>query len=162
MPASYFEALGYASLSEFNSSSYSVTTEDGQPTTPSVAVQEDGILINLGVQHYSAPNPSITITPKFTATTSTNSLPVSTVAPTTTSSTPKLLRTLARRKTAPLSSFLTTTIKGTKSWRVTGGCSITQSRLRAPMKKTTCTLTLTVRNAKKKVVATKTAKIRIS
>lgn len=163
MPSSYFEALGYTSLSEFNSSSYSVTTEDGQPTTPSLSIKEDGILINLGVQHYSAPNPSITITPKDIATGSTNSLPPSTVAPAVASpSTPKLLRALSRRKSAPLTSFLTTTLKGTKSWRVSGGCLIAQSRLRAPSKKSTCTLTLTVRNSQKKVVATKTARIKIS
>lgn len=59
LPTSYFRALGYATLDEFSASSYSVTTADGQTTTPSLTKRDDGVLINLGIKHYSAPNPTV-------------------------------------------------------------------------------------------------------
>ena len=60
LPAEYLLALGYSSLAEFDASDYSVTTEDGQQTSPTVTEHDGGLLINTGVQHYSSPNPSIT------------------------------------------------------------------------------------------------------
>ena len=135
LPTSYFEALGYTSLSEFNSSSYAIATEDGQATTPTATVQETGILINLGVQHYSSPNPSITFV----------------VAP-----------KMVKKSSKKLSSLISYKLSGTKSWKVTGGCTIVGTKLRAPNKKATCKLTLTVRNSKKKIVATKSKTIKVS
>ena len=135
LPTSYFEALGYSSLTEINSSSYAIATEDGQVTTPTATVQETGILINLGVQHYSSPNPSITFV----------------VAP-----------KMVKKSSKKLSSLISYKLSGTKSWKVTGGCTIVGTKLRAPNKKATCKLTLTVRNSKKKIVATKTKTIKVS
>ena len=59
LPAGYFLALGYSSLDDFDGSAYSVTTEDSQRTSPKVTELNGGLLINLGVKHYSSPNPSI-------------------------------------------------------------------------------------------------------
>ena len=59
LPAGYFLALGYSSLADFDSSAYSVTTADSQRTSPRVTELNGGLLINLGVKHYSSPNPSI-------------------------------------------------------------------------------------------------------
>jgi len=135
LPTSYFEALGYSSLSEFNSSSYAITTEDGQATTPTATVQDTGILINLGVQHYSSPNPSVTffVVPK-----------------------------MVKKSSKKLSALISYKLSGTKSWKVSGGCTIVGTKLRAPNKKATCKLTLTVRNSKKKIVATKSKTIKVT
>ena len=166
LPTSYFSALGYSSLTEFNQSSYSVTTEDGQTTTPTVTIRDNGILINLGLQHYSAPNPTVTIVSKGSALNVTTDLATTTPMPAVTNATlaPKIfspLTSLARKKSAPLSSFISYSGPGAKSWRATGGCTIVKSALRAPSTKSKCKLTLTVRNSKKKVLATRTQVIRV-
>ena len=59
LPAGYFLALGYSSLADFDSSAYSVTTADSQRTSPKVTELNGGLLVNLGVKHYSSPNPRI-------------------------------------------------------------------------------------------------------
>jgi hypothetical protein len=168
MPTSYFSALGYTSLSEFDATSYSVTTEDSQATTPTISVKENGILINLGLQHYSSPNPSVVFLPKGAPIGSTDNLTATTPLPQSVKSptvAPKVftaLKKLGKKKSAPLSSFIAYPSKGTKTWKVTVGCRISKSRLLAPAQATTCKLTLSVRNSKKKVIATKSHSIRVS
>lgn len=167
MPTSYFAALGYASLSEFNASSYSVTTEDGQTTTPTITVKDNGILINLGLQHYSAPNPSVTFVPKGAAIGSTDTLASTSPLPSSASNAnvaPKrfsALKKLGKKKSAPLSSFISYSSPGKKTWKATGGCRIVKAKLQAPSRAATCKLTLTVRNLKKKFIATKSHTIRV-
>jgi hypothetical protein len=167
MPTSYFSALGYASLSEFNASSYSVATEDGQTTTPTINVRDNGILINLGLQHYSAPNPSVTFVSKGSAIGVTDTLsstspllvPVKNTIPAT--KVFSALKKLGKKKTAPLSSFISYSSPGTKTWKVSGGCRIVKSKLQAPARAATCKLTLTVKNSKKKTIATRSHTIRV-
>jgi len=90
MPAAYFTALGYSSLSEFDSSSFNVTAEDGQVVKPTITPRDNGLLINLGVQHYSSPNPTIIFKPKtLSAVPDTSS---------TTSTSPKAVFALSTRK----------------------------------------------------------------
>ena len=169
MPTAYFSALGYASLSEFNASSYSVTTEDGQTTTPTISVRDNGILINLGLQHYSAPNPSVIFVPKGAAIGVTDTLSSTAPLPspssvTNTTVVPKAfsaLKTLRKKKSAPLSSFISYSSPGTKAWKVSGGCRIVKSKLQAPSRAATCKLTLTVKNSKKKIIATRSHTIRV-
>ena len=173
LPTSYFAALGYASLADFNQSSYSVTTEDGQITTPTATIRDNGILINLGLQHYSSPNPTVTIVSKGSPIKISSDLATTTPMPAITSATltpaptPTLkvfvpLTTLSPKKAAPLSSFISYKKSGIKSWKTSGGCTIVRSALRAPSKKTTCKLMLTVRNSNKKIIATRTHIIRVS
>ena len=168
MPTAYFSALGYASLSEFNSSSYAIATEDGQKTVPTATVQDTGILINLGIQHYSSPNPSVTFVAKGSALNSSTDLPAtpekpkSTVIPVVTVPTVVALPQMVKKSSKNLSSFISYKLSGTKSWKVSGGCTIVGTKLRAPNKRTTCKLTLTVRNSKKKIIATKSQTIKIS
>jgi hypothetical protein len=90
MPAAYFTALGYSSLSEFDSSSFNVTTEDGQVVKPTVIPRDNGLLINLRVQHYSSPNPTIIFKPKTLSAVSDTS--------STTSTSPKAVFALSIRK----------------------------------------------------------------
>jgi hypothetical protein len=153
LPAAYFTALGYASLSEFDSSSYSVTTEDGQKVSPTVTEQDGGLRINLGVQHYSAPNPTIVFKSKNVAA---EAAPVTQTPKTTTAT-----KTIRRSTQKSLASLVSLSKTGTKTYKVTGGCSISGKNLRTPSRKTTCKLTLTVRNSKKIVLATKTVTIKV-
>lgn len=155
LPAAYFTALGYATLSEFDSSSYSVTTEDGQKVSPAVAEQDGGLRINLGVQHYSSPNPTIVFKSKNLVT----PVVVTPTAPTTPRTTTKTVR---RGTQKSLTSLISLSKAGTRTYKVTGGCSINGKKLRTPSRKTTCKLTLTVRNSKKKIIATKSQLIRVS
>jgi hypothetical protein len=154
LPAAYFTAIGYATLSEFDSSSYSVTAEDGQKVSPTVVEQDGGLRINLGVQHYSAPNPTIVFKSKNEAT----AVVVTPAAPAATNAT----KTVRRSTQKSLTSLISLSKTGTKTYKVTGGCSISGKNLRTPSRKTTCKLTLTVRNSKKKIVATKSQLIRVS
>ena len=79
MPAAYFTALGYSSVAGFDSSSYSVTAEDGQTVSPTVTARDGGLVINLGVQHYSSINPTLTfkLGPNWRSSTSKKDLIVS-------------------------------------------------------------------------------------
>ena len=169
LPVSYFSALGYQSLSEFNASSYSIATEDGQATTPTATIQDAGILINLGLQHYSSPNPSVTFVAKGAPINKTTAMPGTTPKPkasVTGVQVPVVVKVtvqaMAKRATKTLSSLISYKLSGKKSWKVSGGCTIVGTKLRAPNKKTTCKLTLTVRNSKKKIVATKSKTIKVS
>jgi hypothetical protein len=85
LSTAYFRSLGYETVDEFDSNSYSVTTEDGQATTPTVTKLEGGLLINLGISHYSAPNPQLTFVVKGDSLTTSDSL----------ASTPALIRRTA-------------------------------------------------------------------
>jgi hypothetical protein len=67
IPNKLLAAMGYADPETFDAQSLSVTTKDGQTTTPTLTRDADGVLVNLGVQHYSEPDPVVTITPKVVA-----------------------------------------------------------------------------------------------
>jgi hypothetical protein len=152
LPAAYFTALGYATLTEFDSSSYSVTTEDGQKVSPTVVEQDGGLRINLGVQHYSAPNPTIIFKSKNVSSTT-----QAAQSPKTTTSSKSVRRSTQKS----LTSLISLPKSGIKTYKVTGSCKINGRYLRTPSRKTTCKLTLTVRNSKKKVLATKTVTIKV-
>ena len=163
LPTSYFNALGYASLDEFDASSYSVATEDGQTTTPSVTKRSDGLLINLGISHYSAPNPSVTFKVKGSAVGGTGGLPsTSPVTVPKASTAPTTVIKMKKSASVSLSTVIRHTGSGKKSWRASGGCTIKGTRLVAPARRTTCTVVLTVRNAKGMTIATKKATVRVT
>lgn len=158
LPTSYFTALGYATLDEFDASSYSVSTEDGQTATPTVTKRDDGLLINLGVSHYSAPNPTVTFKVKGAAVATTGSLPVTTPIPAAGASG----LTMKKSATKSLSSIISYGGSGRKTWRATGGCTIRSSRLVAPKTSSTCTVVLTVKNSKGRTVVTKRATVKVN
>ena len=60
-PKAYLTNLGYEKASDFDLSAVSVAVEDGPEAKPSFKIQDEGILLNLGISHYSAPNPTVTI-----------------------------------------------------------------------------------------------------
>ena len=61
IPNKLLAAMGFADPATFDAKSLSVTTKDGQTTTPTLERDDDGVLVNLGVQHYSEPDPVVTI-----------------------------------------------------------------------------------------------------
>ena len=163
LPTAYFNALGYTSLDEFDASSYSVTTEDGQATTPTATKRDDGILINLGVTHYSAPNPTVTFKVKGTALSSSgaDSLPKTTPI-VVTSATSSKATPMGRGSSRALSKVINYSGSGSKTWRATGGCTVKGKSLVAPKKIAVCKVTLVVRNAKGKVTGTRSTTIRVA
>jgi len=74
VPNKLLAAMGFSDPTTFDAKSLSVTTKDGQVTTPTLERDADGVLVNLGVQHYSEPDPVVTIARKAATT------PTSTIA----------------------------------------------------------------------------------
>ena len=74
IPNKLLAAMGFSDPTTFDAKSLSVTTKDGQVTTPTLERDADGVLVNLGVHHYSEPDPVVTIARKIATT------PTSTVA----------------------------------------------------------------------------------
>jgi len=64
IPNKLLAAMGFSDPTAFDAKSLSVTTKDGQVTTPTLERDDDGVLVNLGVQHYSEPDPVVTIAQK--------------------------------------------------------------------------------------------------
>ena len=149
LPKTYITSLGYAQVSEIPSSALVVTAEDGQSTSPKLAAQPDGsAVLDFGISHFSAPNPTLSIQPKSTTTS------------TATASSTGI--SLARSKSLSLSRVISTSVKGTKTWTTSGKCRVSGSRVVASASKGTCRVTLTVRSPKKKVLFRKTVTVTVS
>lgn len=79
LPDEFFVAAGYTDPSKFDASRLLVTTRDGQKPTPTLTRRNNGVLVDFGISHYSAPDPVLKVF-KFGATPTV----IGTVAPTTT------------------------------------------------------------------------------
>jgi hypothetical protein len=167
LPTEYFATLGYQSLDEFDASSYAVDTEDGQPTSPTTTKREDGILINLGVKHYSAPNPSVTFAVKSTnkyvapILKLTPNKPIATPVVTVPQTVSPKVMTLKRKTTKTATAFIKYKGAGAKTWRASGACKMRGTKVQAGTKAGTCKLKLTVKNSRKKIIATRSVTIKI-
>ena len=147
LPKQYGESLGYADIGSIPKSSLHVVTEDGQAADPFITPSPDGSgVLDFGIAHFSAPNPSVSISPRATLTTSAT----------------KTVTSLARREAIGLTKVITTTKKGTRQWRATGQCRVSKAKLVATSRRGTCKVTLTVRNASKKVVFKKTVTLKVT
>ena len=62
VPSSYVNALGYPTAADMQEG-MSVSTEDGQIARPTVTASGSGFEINLGIEHYSSPNPTVQFAP---------------------------------------------------------------------------------------------------
>jgi hypothetical protein len=126
-------------------------TVSGANATAKVTKVDGGILVDTGVEHFSAPNPEMMILKAGTA-----SVPaVVTKAPAATVS------SLKKGKSKALSSIARTKASQKPKWSASGKCRISGSRVVALKKAGSCKVTLRVLNAKKKYVvkATKTFKV---
>jgi hypothetical protein len=161
LPAAYFALLGYASLAEFDASSYKVTTEDGQVVSPSLTARDGGLLINLGVAHYSSPNPSIIFKPKGTQSAGSTGAAVA-MAPlaSTPAASPPLLTTKRASTAKAIASFAKlavvrgSTISMAVSSKSRMVCRVVTGKLQAT-KKGSCRVVVTVkpRSGPKKIRA---------
>lgn len=68
LPNKLLAAMGFGDPTTFDARSLSVTTKDGQTTTPTLEPDADGVLVNLGVLHYSQPDPVVTIARRVSST----------------------------------------------------------------------------------------------
>lgn len=153
LPKQYGESLGYSDVGSIPKSALQVVTEDGQPANPFITPSPDGSgVLDFGISHFSAPNPSVSISPRTTATT----------ASAATSAAAKTVTSIARRKSVSLARVMTTTKKGVRQWNATGQCRVSKSKLVASDRRGTCRVTLTVRNSSKKVVFRKTVTVKVT
>ena len=61
LPNVLLASMGYYDTSTFSAESMAVTLKDGSLTTPTFVRSASGILVNLGVDHYSQPDPLVEI-----------------------------------------------------------------------------------------------------
>ena len=76
LPTALLSSMGYYDTTTFDAQSFAVTLRDGSTTTPRISRQVGGILVDLGVEHYSQPDPVFEI--------KVGSSPAPVIAPTTT------------------------------------------------------------------------------
>ena len=148
LPLAYFGALGYSNLSDFDSNSYSVTTSDGQVTHPITTIRPDGMLINVGIEHYSAPNPVLVFKLKGSPTSLGGY------------KAPKARKVNLGSKTL-LQSIFKEKISSRDKWKAVGGCKISGRSLVAPKRRASCVVTLKVVNAKGKVTSQRSALVTV-
>jgi hypothetical protein len=139
VPKNYLTALGYSSSNSVPSSAIQVVAQDGQKTSPSLSAQDDGsAILDFGISHFSAPNPSVSISPPATKP-----------------------QTLKRSRSLALSKVIKTTKKGQRQWKSTGKCRISGSKVVASRSKGTCKVTLVIRNSSRKITFKKTVSLKI-
>jgi hypothetical protein len=149
LPESYITLdRGYENLSLITPERIKLTVS-GQNATAKVTKVEGGILVDTGVEHFSAPNPQVKV------------LKASEVAiPVVTYST-VLASTLKKGASKTLSSIAKTKASQKPKWTASGKCKIVKSKLVALKVAGTCKVTLRVLNSKRKYVikTTKTFKV---
>ncbi len=151
---------GYKDLSLVKSDRVKLTVS-GASATAKVTKLDGGILVDTGVEHFSAPNPEIMI---LKADSAPVAIPVVTtpVATVPASVIPKMVvSSLKKGKSKALSSIAKTKAAQKPKWSASGSCRISGSKVVALKKAGSCKVTLRVLNAKKKYVvkATKTFKV---
>jgi hypothetical protein len=135
-------------------------TVSGEKATAKVSTQDGGLLVDTGVEHFSAPNPEMMILKAADA-----SLPAPLVAPSVTVPTTQKSVTYPRLKkgsTKTLKSIAKTKVSQKPKWTAAGKCKIVGSRVVAAKKTGTCKVTLRVLNSKRKYVVKTTKIYRVS
>ena len=163
LPRTYLDYIGCAEQCELPASTVDVQTQDGQAATPKISKLGDGFYVNMGIEHYSAPDPVMTLqrvgaplsrvlTPKSTL--ETPAVTPRAPAPASSGSVNSVLMlTKSRTNASSVASYAKITVpKGAKvvvkvlasSARV---CRVVQSALTA-LKSGTCRVTVSVTTVK--------------
>ena len=151
---------GYSSLSEVKPADIALTVSNAD-STAKITVMDDGLLIDTGVTHFSAPDPTVRLKRKSESLTgvSTTTTVGSVVTTTTTTATPipvattvAALAVLKRGASKALTAIYRAKAAQKARWAASGACSIKGAKLVAKTKTGTCTVTVRVLNAKKKYV----------
>lgn len=141
-----------------------------QSVTSTFQITDAGVRIVFPKINYSAPTMRVSTVPETAdtttttaaATTTTVAATTTTAAPATTTTTVAPAKTLKRGKSASLTSFLKLVGRGKATWKVTGGCKVSGSRLIAPKKAGTCVLTLRQAKSGSTPASTRTMRIKIT
>ena len=164
LPAGYvLGTKGYASLQEVTSENIALKVSN-KDAKASVQRFDNGILVDTGVTHFSAPEPEVRLLPK--GDTANAVTPAVTSAPAVAASTPAAavgsaqpassgttsVPTLKKGATKTLASIYRTTASQRAKWAASGACSIRSGKLVAKSVAGTCRVTVSVLNSKKKYV----------
>lgn len=162
---------GYKDLSLVTSDRVKLTVS-GQNATAKVTKVTGGILVDTGVEHFSAPNPAMSVLKANEAATSVvtgdlSSSTTSSVAPTSNPvavvnySTPAVAK-LKKGASKTLSSIAKTKASQKPKWTASGKCKIVGTKVVALKVAGTCKVTLRVLNSKKKYVVQTTKTFKVS
>lgn len=127
-----------------------------QSVTSTFQIVDAGVRVVFPKINYSAPTLRVSTVPETADTTTTTAAPA---APTTTVAPGK---TLKRGSSVTLTSLLKPVGRGKATWKVTGGCKVSKSKLVAPKKAGTCVLTLRQAKSGSTPASTRTVQIKIS
>ena len=170
LPSSYITLdRGYSSVSMVTADRVQLTVS-GANATAKVTPSSDGILVDTGVEHFSAPDPTIKIlanneklgsSSPMTTTSTTN---VNSTAPASSRSVASNVApsTIKRGVPTALSRFATPQSSAKPKWSAKGSCKIVGKTVVATSSKGTCSLTLQTLNAKKKYVTTLRKTLKVS
>lgn len=157
LPESYITIdRGYNDLSLVTSDRVKLTVS-GQNATAKVTKLTGGIMVDTGVEHFSAPNPEMSVLKANDASVSVITGTTTTIAPTSNSvavvnySTPVVAK-LKKGASKTLSSIAKTKASQKPKWTASGKCKIVGTKVVALKVAGTCKLTLRVLNSKKKYV----------
>ena len=166
LPESYITLdRGYKDISLVTSDRVKLTVS-GQNATAKVTKATGGILVDTGVEHFSAPNPEMSVLKASDAAVSVVTT-TTTIAPTSNSvavvnySTPAVAK-LKRGASKTLSSIAKTKAAQKPKWSASGKCKIVGSKVVALKVAGTCKVTLRVLNSKKKYVVQTTKTFKVS
>ena len=150
LPESYITLdRGYENLSLITPERIKLTVS-GQNATAKVTKVEGGILVDTGVEHFSAPNPQVKV------------LKASEVAIPVVTYPTVLASTLNKGASKTLSSIAKTKASQKPKWIASGKCKIVGSKVVALKVAGTCKVTLRVLNSKKKYVVQTTKTFKVS
>ena len=127
------------------------------------AITEAGVRINFPKLTYSAPIVSVGQKEEADATPTTS--PATTTTSTTTTSVPvvkQVVKSMKRGKSTSLTRLIALKGKGKAKWKTSGGCKIVKTKLVAPKKKATCTLTLSQAKDKKTPASTRKITVKVT
>jgi hypothetical protein len=149
LPESYvIRQRGYASLAEVSTDDLAVTIS-GKAVTAGIERQEHGLLVDTGVRHFSAPNPTVKLLAKDRSVESpqigsSTTLPAKATNPTSTS------RSLKRGSSVALSSIRPVKSSLAPRWTARGKCAVKGKRLVAASSPGSCSVTLSVKKGTKR------------
>lgn len=121
LPNAFFTDAGYPDTSKFDAASLRITAYGDQVSTPVLERRSDGIMVDYGISHFSAPDPVVTI---LRYGRSLADIPAPTVTTTTS--------TVAPVSTTPVASVVQYTRSLTKGKRLTVASAVAVARLARP------------------------------
>jgi hypothetical protein len=154
---------GYKDLSFVTSDRIKLTVS-GQNATAKVTKVDGGILVDTGVEHFSAPNPEMSVLKANDATASvvTEKTSTSFLADVTEKTSTSFLAELKKGSSKTLSSIAKTKALQKPKWTASGKCKILEGKLIALKLAGICKVTLRVLNSKKKYVVQTTKTFKVS